>query len=151
MRHILQGTCLKSVLISFFISYNIELHLKSRSLPLKGPIQVAARSKAWACGRSLAGIANSNPVGGWMSVCCECCVLSIWGLCDGLITRPEQFCRVWCVWVWSWSLDNEHSDPLGAVAPLGGDSLIVVKLMLLFHGLSHNFSDFVYLRPEKLF
>jgi hypothetical protein len=28
------------------------------------PISVATRSKAWFCGRSLAGIANSNPAGG---------------------------------------------------------------------------------------
>ena len=27
-------------------------------------------------------------------------------LCVGLVTRPEASCRVWCVWVWSWSLDN---------------------------------------------
>ena len=25
-----------------------------------------------------------------MSVCCECCVLSGRGLCDGLFTRPEE-------------------------------------------------------------
>ena len=31
-----------------------------------------------------------------MSVCCECCVLSGRGLCDGLITRPG-FYRLWCV------------------------------------------------------
>ena len=43
----------------------------------------------------------------WMSVCCECCVLSGIGLCVGLITPPEESCRVWCVWVWSWSFDNE--------------------------------------------
>jgi hypothetical protein len=29
---------------------------------------VAARSKAWVCGRSLAGIAGSNPAGG-LDVC----------------------------------------------------------------------------------
>ena len=28
---------------------------------------------------------------------CECCVLSGRGLCDGLITRPENSYRVWCV------------------------------------------------------
>jgi len=37
-----------------------------------------------------------------MSVCCECCVMSGRGLCDGLITRPEESCRLrWvvvCVW-----------------------------------------------------
>jgi hypothetical protein len=32
------------------------------------PIPVAARSKAWVCVRSLAGIAGSNPTGG-MDVC----------------------------------------------------------------------------------
>ena len=26
----------------------------------------------------------------WMSVCCECCVLSGSCLCVGLITRPEE-------------------------------------------------------------
>jgi len=32
-----------------------------------------------------------------MSVFCECCVLSGRGLCDGLITRPEESYRLWCV------------------------------------------------------
>ena len=32
-----------------------------------------------------------------MFVCCECCVLSGRGLCDGLITCPEEFYRLWCV------------------------------------------------------
>ena len=53
------------------------------------PIPVAARSKAWVSGRSLAGIAGSNPAEG-MDVYCECCVLSGRGLCEGLITRPEE-------------------------------------------------------------
>jgi hypothetical protein len=32
-----------------------------------------------------------------MSVSCECCVLSGRGLCDGLITRPEESYRLSCV------------------------------------------------------
>jgi len=32
-----------------------------------------------------------------MSVCYECCVLSGRGLCDELITRPEESYRLWCV------------------------------------------------------
>ena len=32
-----------------------------------------------------------------MFVYCECCVLSGRGLCDGLITRPEESYRLWCV------------------------------------------------------
>jgi hypothetical protein len=53
-----------------------------------------------------------------MSVCCECCVLSGRGLCDGLITRPEESYRVWCVWVWSWSVEKWGGlGPKGAVEP----------------------------------
>ena len=37
------------------------------------------------------------PPGVWMSVCCECCVLSGRGLCDELITRPDKSYRLWCV------------------------------------------------------
>ena len=33
----------------------------------------------------------------WMFVCCECCVLSGRGLCDGLITRPGESYRLWRV------------------------------------------------------
>jgi hypothetical protein len=32
-----------------------------------------------------------------MSVCCECCVVSGRGLCDEMITSPEEFYRLWCV------------------------------------------------------
>jgi hypothetical protein len=38
--------------------------------------------------QSVAEIAVSNPAGAWMSVSCECCVLSGRGLYVGLITRP---------------------------------------------------------------
>jgi len=36
------------------------------------------------------------PPGAWMFVCCECCVLSGRGLCDELITRPEESYRLCC-------------------------------------------------------
>jgi hypothetical protein len=32
-----------------------------------------------------------------MLVCRDCCVLSGRGLCDELITRPEESHRLWCV------------------------------------------------------
>jgi len=32
-----------------------------------------------------------------MFVCCKCCVLSGRGLCDGLITPPEESYRLCCV------------------------------------------------------
>jgi hypothetical protein len=56
------------------------------------PIPVVERSKAGVCNRSPAGIAGSNAVGGM-----DVCLLSCRGLCDGLITRPEEsyrLCRV---------------------------------------------------------
>ena len=37
------------------------------------------------------------PPWAWMFVCSECCVLSGRGLCDELITRPEESYRLWCV------------------------------------------------------
>src|SRR5215475_10867798 len=37
------------------------------------------------------------PPGAWIFVCRECRVLSGRGLCDELITRPEESCRLWCV------------------------------------------------------
>jgi hypothetical protein len=37
------------------------------------------------------------PPGSWMFFCCECCVLSGRGLCDELITCPEESYRLWCV------------------------------------------------------
>ena len=37
------------------------------------------------------------PPGAWISICCECCVLSGRGLCNELITRPEESYRPWCV------------------------------------------------------
>ena len=53
------------------------------------PVPVAARSKAWVCGRLPAEIVGSNPTGG-MDVCCECCVLSGSGLCVLLLCALER-------------------------------------------------------------
>jgi len=35
--------------------------------------------------------------GAWMLACCECCLMSGRGLCDELITRPEESYRLWRV------------------------------------------------------
>jgi len=61
------------------------------------PIPVDARSKAWVYDLPLAVIVGSNPTGAWMSVSCECFVLSGRGLCDGLISRPGEPYRVGCL------------------------------------------------------
>ena len=68
-------------------NYIIDLQIKGL------PIPAAAWSKVWVCGTSPAEIVVSNPTWG-MDVCCECRVLSGRGLCDGLITHPEESHRM---------------------------------------------------------
>jgi hypothetical protein len=46
------------------------------------------------------------PPGARTSFSCDCCLLSCRGPCLGLITRPQEFYRLYCAWVWSWNLDN---------------------------------------------
>jgi hypothetical protein len=43
----------------------------------------------------LSGIAGSNTAEGMIVFSCECCVLSGRGVCDELITRPEESYRLW--------------------------------------------------------
>ena len=38
------------------------------------------------------GLRVQIPQGAWISVFCDCCMLSGRGLCDGPITRPEDLC-----------------------------------------------------------
>jgi hypothetical protein len=46
-----------------------------------------------------------------MFVCCECCVLSGRGLCDGLITHPEESYLLWRVVVCDHeTLQNEEAE-----------------------------------------
>jgi len=95
------------------------------------PISVAARSQAWACGRSLAGILGSNPVGGWMPVFCECCVFSGRGLCVGLTTRPE----VWCVL--SVIMNPRERGGLGQLGLWPHVKKIMLNLVLCLSGLAN--------------
>ena len=61
------------------------------------PVPVTALPKEQVCGRSTAEIVGSNPTSGMDVFCCECCVLSGRGLCEELITRPEESYQLWCV------------------------------------------------------
>ena len=84
--------CLQSV--SLLVDQPPSLEYNRHSLML---VPVAARSKAYVCGRWLAEIVGSNPTGAWIFVCCDCCVLSGRGLCDELITHSEESFRLCCV------------------------------------------------------
>jgi hypothetical protein len=44
-----------------------------------------------------------------MFVCCECCVLSGRGLCDELITCPEESYQLWHVVVCDLETSNEEA------------------------------------------
>jgi len=52
------------------------------------------------CGSAAAHLLRSwvrIPPGLRKFVCCDCCVLSSRGLCDKLITHPQDSYRLWCV------------------------------------------------------
>jgi len=49
------------------------------------------------------------PFGAWTFVCCECCVMSGRGLCDELITRPEESYRLWRVVVCDLETSKEEA------------------------------------------
>jgi hypothetical protein len=82
-----------------FLNYSYIGAIRNlRSVPeascrFQWPCGLRRRSSAARLLRSWVGI----PQGAWIFVCCECCVLSGRGLCDGLITRPEESYRMWCV------------------------------------------------------
>jgi hypothetical protein len=76
------------------------------------PTLVAARSKAWACDRSLAGTAGTNPPE-IMDICLFWMSCDVRNLCIGPITHPEKPYRLWCVWVIS------KSQQLGGRGSLG--------------------------------
>ena len=71
---------------------------------------MAARSKAWVCGRSIAGIAVSNPAGG-MDSFWECCLLSGRGLCDWAYPSSRGVLLSVCVCV-SLSVIRCNNNPL---------------------------------------
>ena len=70
-------------------------YVNSVSLFFKFPtkeklIPAASWFKASVCVARFLGLRVPIPPGELISVCCECCLLSFGGLCDGLITGPES-------------------------------------------------------------
>ena len=73
-----------------------DIHNRQISMPPVGfeaTISAGERPQAACLLRSWVRI----PPGSWIFVCCECRVLSGRGLCDELITRPEESYRLWCI------------------------------------------------------
>jgi len=71
--------------------------------PFREPKYVSCRSQCplglrrWTAAARLLWLWIWIPPWASMFVYCECCVLSGRGLCDELITRPEESYRLWCV------------------------------------------------------
>ena len=73
-----------------------DTHNRQISMPLVG-FQPTISAGEWPQAAHLLRSWVRIPPGAWIFVCCECRVLSDRGLCDELITRPEESYRVWCV------------------------------------------------------
>ena len=92
---------------------------------------VAARCRGPAAA-SVLGLRVRIPPRPWISLSCQCCVLSGRGLFDGSIARPGEAYRLSCVQVYSWNLNDEEAlAPLGLSNYWGGGSEII-KLFLGF-------------------
>ena len=77
---------------SFNSSQNMDFGLVSL-------IPEAVRSKRRHVTARLLGSRVQIPLEAWMSLSCECCVLSGSKLSEGLISRPEESYRLWWVTV----------------------------------------------------
>ena len=73
-----------------------------------------------------------------MFVCCECCVLSGRGLCDELITRPEEFYRLWCVVV----CDLENLVNEEAMTRVGSQCHRKKIYIYIYYQTKHKLCDF---------
>jgi len=88
--HISTGVCRRWSLCSLSV-LSVKFWLRigrsqwPRVLRLKSAAARLLRSWVWI------------PPGSRISDCCDCCVLSGWGLCEESITRPEESYRPWCV------------------------------------------------------
>jgi len=92
----------------------------------------------------LRGLRVRSQPGAWIWVFCECCVLSGRGLSFGLITRPEEAYREWCVeWV-CW-----RSYVRGGQAPKSGRRATGKKLCILIIGSTYR-SVYLQYRPRSM-
>ena len=91
--------CIKETMLMVIIIIIIILANNTRNRFYPDSLFIADPSDRAVKGVGLLSLACwvQIPPGEWMSVCCECRVLSGRGLCDELIPRPEESYRVWCV------------------------------------------------------
>jgi len=73
------------------------------------------------------------PPGVWIFVCCECRVLSGRGLCDELITRPEESYRQCCVVVCDLETSRIGAPYIHDISRLRVNEVVVIHHSLLHH------------------
>jgi len=78
------------------------------------PVPADVRSEASEAARLLR-LWVRIPPGAWMFVCCECCVSSGRGLCDGLITHPEE-----SYWLWRVVMCDQETSKTRRLKPTTG-------------------------------
>ena len=111
---------------SLFPYPTILLRLYQWSLGLRRKSAVARLLRFWV----------RIPPGAWISVCCECCVLSGRGLCEELITRPGELFLLWWVVMYGFeTLWMRKPWPTGGCCPKMKKKCIVLHLRV--HWLSH--------------
>jgi hypothetical protein len=77
----------------------VETSNQDRTISLKAAVRsfINKHTRLGSAAARLLSLRIRIPPGAWMSVCHKCCVLSGRGLCDGLISLPEESYRVWRV------------------------------------------------------
>jgi len=75
-----------------------DTHSRQKSMPPVG-FEPTISADEWLQATRLLRTWVWIPPGAWIFVCCVCRVLSGTGLCDELITRPEESNRLCCVFV----------------------------------------------------
>jgi len=99
-----------------------------------------------------------------MDVCRECCVLSGRGLCDELITRPEESYRLWCVAVCDIETSSTRGPNINQLRLTlrdllaGGDLITLVSLQVrlpashhisLYEGWNFNSGNYLFTTDTK--
>jgi len=77
----------------YCISYVMSKDIEVKSLCSPNPVTEMSMTAA----DRLLGLRVRIPPGTYISVSCEYCLLSDRGLCVGLVTRPEESYRLWCL------------------------------------------------------
>ena len=123
-------------LIIYYKTRPMHIVNQSTRTEMRGPIPVTALYTAWVWGRWLAGIASSNPSGS-MEVClsCDSCVLLDKVLCDGLMPRPEESCRLWCVCVcvYHWGDQVQKKNPSRPIPTMSRQKEIKLRIKETIH------------------